>query len=327
MANAWVEAALKMGDMAIVGLVDVRRSAAEKMADRHTLPQHLVYDSLSDAISSGKANLVFDVTVPDAHEKVVTEALAAGCDVLGEKPLSTSIESARRMVAAATASGKTYAVMQNQRYSASAVAIRDFLKTNRIGALEEVHGDMFLGPHFGGFRDEMPYPLILDMLIHLFDKTRFITGADPVSVYCHSFNPGRSWYKGDASAVLIFEMTGGVVFTFRASWCAEGLPTGWEGEWRFIGHEGTLKSDSAGLRAQVRKPGGKRDFIYEVEDTAVPLTPLPQEGHPAFILDAVTALRQGRTPQTVCTDNIKSLAMVEAAVKSAQAGAKVKVEW
>ena len=41
----------------------------------------------------------------------------------------------------------------------------------------------------------MESPLILDMAIHTFDQARFITGADPVSVYCHEFNPPGSWYK------------------------------------------------------------------------------------------------------------------------------------
>jgi hypothetical protein len=38
----------------------------------------------------------------------------------------------------------------------------------------------------------------------------------------------------------------------------------------------------------------------------------------------LTCLQQDRTPQTVCTDNIKSLAMVHAAIKSAATGRKVK---
>ena len=36
-----------------------------------------------------------------------------------------------------------------------------------------------------------------------------ITGADPVSVYCKEWNPAGSWYDRDASAVAVFEMTGG----------------------------------------------------------------------------------------------------------------------
>ena len=66
------------------------------------------------------------------------------------------------------------------------------------------------------------------MAIHTFDMARFISGADPVAVYCKEWNPSGSWYDHDASAIAIFEMTGGIVYTYRGSWCAEGLNTTWE---------------------------------------------------------------------------------------------------
>jgi predicted dehydrogenase len=93
-------------------------------------------------------------------------------------------------------------VMQNHRY---------LKKIHTIGTVGSVHADFFLVPHFGGFRDLMDSPLILDMAIHTFDQARLITEANPVSVYCHEFNPPGSWYKGNASVICIFEMSDGVM--------------------------------------------------------------------------------------------------------------------
>ena len=42
------------------------------------------------------------------------------------------------------------------------------------------------------------------MAIHLFDAARALTGADPVSVYCDSYNPPWSWYEGPAAAAAVF---------------------------------------------------------------------------------------------------------------------------
>jgi predicted dehydrogenase len=168
--------------------------------------------------------------------------------------------------------------------------------------------------------------LILDMAIHTFDAARAISAADPVSVYCHSFNPGRSWYKGDASAVAIFEMTGGIVFTYRGSWCAQGLQTPWESQWRVLGQRGTLTWDgNETLRAQVAKTDGKPDYFSETADVPVAVSPLPYTSHEALIRDFVDCVRTGRRPETDCHDNIKSLAMVLAAVRSAHAGRRVTV--
>ena len=40
-------------------------------------------------------------------------------------------------------------------------------------------------------------------------------------------------------------------------------------------------------------------------------------GHEGLIRDFVDCLRTGRTPETICTNNIKSLAMVFGAIESA----------
>jgi predicted dehydrogenase len=44
------------------------------------------------------------------------------------------------------------------------------------------------------------------------------------------------------------------------------------------------------------------------------------------IRDFVDSIREGREPKTVCTDNIKSLAMVFAAIESAESSAVVPVK-
>ena len=45
------------------------------------------------------------------------------------------------------------------------------------------------------------------------------------------------------------------------------------------------------------------------------------------IRDFVDCVREGRTPETICTDNIKSLAMVFSAIESAEKGRTVEVCW
>jgi predicted dehydrogenase len=91
-----------------------------------------------------------------------------------------------------------------------------------------------MGPHFGGFRESMRHVLLLDMAIHTFDAARFLSGEDALAVYCHETNPRGTWYEHGASATAVFEMTNGVTFTYRGSWCAEGLGTGWGADWRII---------------------------------------------------------------------------------------------
>ncbi|MDO8586439.1 MAG: Gfo/Idh/MocA family oxidoreductase [Armatimonadota bacterium] len=324
MAHHWIDMAGNTPDLEIVGLVDLNRQTAEECAKRHGLPASVVFDTLDQALSMAKPDIVFDVTVPAAHHEVTLAALKAGCHVFGEKPLADSMERAKEMVAAAKASGKLYAVMQNRRYLPQMRGLRKALDDRLIGDISTVNADFYLGAHFGGFRDAMDSPLVLDMAIHTFDQARFICGEDPIAVYCHEYNPKGSWYKGHASAVCMFEMTNDVVFTYRGSWCAEGLNTSWESEWRVQGSKGSSKWNGANeiIAEVVSAPDG---FIYKHDRITIQPLDTRLVGHDGCMDAMMTALREGKEPETVCTDNIKSLAMVFGATESAKTKQRVEI--
>jgi len=326
MANTWVKYALSRNDIGIVALVDIEEEKAKNLAKNHGLKCGIHRD-ISEAIRSSDANLVFNVTTPSAHRDIVIAALESGSDVFGEKPMATSMDEAKEMVAAAEKNGRTYAVMQNRRYNKNIRALRELLASGAIGDLGFACTDFFLGPHFGGFRDVMASPLILDMSIHTFDQARFITGLDPVSVYCHEFNPRGSWYKGDAAAVCIFEFSDDSVFSYRGSWCAEGFPTSWEASWRIVGSKGTAIWDGKNAPSyEVVAQSGKAKFVSDLRRVVAEPSWDGREGHFGCLDEMFSALVEGRKAETDCTDNIKSMAMVFGAIESARAGRKVGIE-
>ena len=326
-SNGWVRATGKFDDIKIVGLVDLDVEKAKNMREKHELTDAVTGDDLNQLLDDTQPDAVFDCTVPDAHCEVTLTALNKGCHVIGEKPMSTNMEDARQMVAAAERNKRIYAVIQNRRYLNSIVRYRDLVqKSGGIGDLTTLNADFYMAPRFGGFRDEMKHVLLKDMAIHSFDQARFISGADAESVYCHEWNPKGSWYAHGASGVTIFEMSNGLVFTYRGSWCAQGLPTSWECEWRAIGTDGTAKWDgNEQVDCEAVCTGDNVSFETEKRASVAP-EDLPYLGHGALIREFADCIQSGGTPQTICTDNIKSLAMVEAAVQSAETGKKVKVE-
>jgi predicted dehydrogenase len=324
-SKAWMDPVRHRQDVEIVGLVDLVRTSAEKRAAEYGLTGAVVDTDLAAVLRRVRPDVVFDCTLPEAHVKVATLALRSGCHVLGEKPLADTMAHANRIVAAAGKAGKTHAVMQNRRYLPNMIALKAFLGSGAIGRLTTVHCDFFIGAHFGGFRDRMEHVLLLDMAIHTFDQARCLTGQDALTALAHEWNPPGSWYDHDASAVAVFEMTHDVLFCYRGSWCAEGLMTPWEATWRLIGDKGSVLWDGAhAFQAQVVSGGAgfRRDF----QDVPIAYNrDVPElKGHAGCLDDILTCLQQDRTPQTVCTDNIKSLAMVHAAIKSAATGRKVK---
>ncbi|GGJ57956.1 Gfo/Idh/MocA family protein [Deinococcus roseus] len=322
MAQTWVEYALQRPDTEIVALVDVFPQSARKMQEKYSLSCP-TFSSLADALQQVDANLVLDITIPDAHFEVALTAFAAGCDVLGEKPMASSLQDAQTMLDAAQQAGRTYAIMQNRRYLKPIRAYRDLVHSGKIGTPGFATANFFIGAHFGGFRDAMESPLILDMAIHTFDQARFILQADPVSVYCQEFNPKGSWYQGNAAAVCIFEMSDGSVFTYNGSWCAEGVQTSWEAQWRVMGSLGSAIWDGPQIYAEGVKDPEQQAFHRDVERMEAKFTWEGREGHFGCLDEMFQALLENRDPETVCTDNIKSMKMVFGALESARTGRKV----
>jgi len=313
--HAWIRAALNRRDCEIAALVDPFESNALAVKEKYGLLCR-VYPALAPALDKEDAMLVFDTTPPRMHHGVVTEALAAGRHVFGEKPMSDLPEDAENMVSCADKSGKEYFVMQNYRYNAQIAAFRDFIASGLLGDIWRCSARFSKCVHFGGFRDEMASPLITDMAIHTFDAARFITGTAARSVLCREFNPPWSWYKGDACAVCDFEMAGGMTFIYNGSWCAKGLETPWNSEWRVDCGKGCAYWDGADVLQYQDEKGGVND---------IPVVPMQNEGHAACINEMFDALNSGARPQTDCRDNIKSVRMVFKALESSRASCKITV--
>ena len=324
-SRLWLDPLSGSNDASIVGFVDIDASVAAEVAQRYG--DHLPSGcDLQEMLIRTQPDVVFDCTVPGAHHDVTIAALEAGCHVFGEKPMAETMPQAQAMVAAAARHGRTFAVMQNRRYDPRLRTLRALLDAGHIGRVTTVHADFFIAPHFGGFRETMRHVLLRDMAIHTFDAARFLTGEEPEAVTCTSWNPPGSWYAHGASAVATFEMTGGVVVSYRGSWCAEGLPTSWESRWRIIGTHGSVVWDGAEeLRCEVVT--GPEGFMYHHAPVPTPtLAESDMQTWHATAIDAfLHAIRTGTTPETVCSDNIQSLALVVAACDSADAQRRVEI--
>ena len=325
MGKAWAKNLAAHADLVqMVGWVDIREGAAREAADAHELGSIHTGTDLGKALAETRPDFVVDVTIPEAHHDVTLQALGAGVPVIGEKPMASSMAEARAMVAASEKAGKLYMVSQSRRYDARIHAYRKLIEQHLGAPLGILNADFYIGAHFGGFRDEMASPLVLDMAIHTFDAARYLSGSDPVSVYCEEFNPAWSWYKGDACATALFEMTGGLRYTYRGSWCSDGRHTSWEAEWRAVGPLGSATWD--GHSAIVADTvAGNEGFFRPTETRQARVEENVASGIAGSLRDFLNALETGATPMGECHDNIKSLAMVFAAIESAITGRRVPV--
>ena len=314
MGRAWLHNLAESPDVALVGLVDldvhVARQAAEETGHRDVA----LDSSLEILLERVPADAVVNVTIPAAHRSVSELALRSGLPVLCEKPLAETVSTGLSMAAAAELTGRLLMVSQSRRYWRQLETLRGML--GQLGTIGTVACSFRKAPHFGGFREQMPYPLLVDMAIHQFDLSRVLIDADPVAVYCESYNPSWSWFRGDAAAEVVFEFADGVRFSFSGSWCAAGLETSWNGSWSINAAGGTAAWD-----------GDNAPMAEDSEGGSITAAPGARpEQIAGSLAEFVAAVRTGNPrPAGEVHSNIVSLAMVEAAIASAEQRRRVSI--
>ena len=324
MSAEWIRSAKELG-IQISALVDLNPELARLRAAEFHLDGP-IFSNLDEAIDKVRAQLLFDCTVPSVHAEIDQKALSNGLHVLEEKPLATTLNEAQQLVGLAKKNSLVHVVVQNRRFNPGLRKIRRILREGFIGEITTVNVDFFVPAHFGGFREKMDHILLIDMAIHPFDAVRCLTGTNAESVYCEEWNPKGSWWQHGASAHAIFQMNGGIRFTFRGSWCSEGLRTSWNSAWRIIGTKGTILWDGLeDIRGEyATKPNG---IFYETESFVPSEEPDSREtrGHLSVMAQFLRDVTDGVPAETRSADNIHSLAMVLGAIESANRGQRVPV--
>jgi predicted dehydrogenase len=320
-ARSWLDVCRRNADVELVAFVEVSPAQRERVTNSWNLPRDRVYTSLGAALSDTPADFALDVTPPAAHESVALEAFAAGLHVIGEKPLSDTFAAARRVVAAAREAGRTHVVTQNYRFGRAPRTTHRLLQEGLIGKPKQAVVGFYkawargAGTHY----TTMAYPLITDMGIHHFDLLRYVLGREPLNVLARTWSPPWGWHAGDAGHTAIFEFEGGLMVTHHALGSSVGKPSPWNGEWRIEGPLGSVTWEEDTIWWTAVGPAEREGREQ------LPLDDLPLGGQDALLAEFVAAVREGREPECSGQDNIKSLAMVFAAIRSAKQNRRVDI--
>lgn len=140
-----------------------------------------------------EADTVVVTTVDALHARYVCAALAAGRNVVVEKPLTTDAEGCAAIAEAAAASSGRLIVTFNYRYSPRNTAVRALIAAGRIGEVTSVHFDWALDTIHGAdyfrrwHRDKASSGgLLVHKSTHHFDLVNWWLDARAQSVYAHS---------------------------------------------------------------------------------------------------------------------------------------------
>jgi len=167
------------------------------------LPRYLP-DRLEQMIAEQRVDVVV-VTSPDhTHADLVSRALAAGADVVVEKPLTIDAAGCRTITSAAARSGRDIVMTFNYRYAPRNAALKEVISSGQIGTVTSVHFEWALDTVHGAdyFRrwhreKKNSGGLLIHKASHHFDLVNWWLADVPVRVYASG---ALRFYGAEAAA-------------------------------------------------------------------------------------------------------------------------------
>ncbi len=144
-----------MADAVLVGVVDVDRAAAAAVADRWGVPAYTDYREILDRVDA------VSIVVPTpAHFSIAMECLENDLDILVEKPMTSTLAEADRLIETAAARKKILQVGHLERFNPAVHPLKDivnqplFIESHRLALYNERGTDV---------------SVVLDLMIHDID--------------------------------------------------------------------------------------------------------------------------------------------------------------
>lgn len=324
--RSWTNVIRNAEGIEFVGIVDPVPAAQEWAQRELGFAPEQCFDSLDDALKREDWDAAVVVTPPATHRAAAETILRGGRDVLLEKPLATTLEDARALVATAEETGRILMASQNYRHRGPLRTVQRLIAAGEIGELRAVdiafRRDTRTLFGEGDFRYVMPHVLILDMAIHQFDMLRALSGQNATRVYAQSWHVPDGVYQYDAAATVVITLENGAVVTYVGNWATSDPETSWDGDWDIVGETGRIRwtADPTGENVSVRVQHWGGEW-RDVEIDEVPAT--DRAGTLRAFREAVATRTQ---PETSAADNIHSLGIVLGAVESVETGQAVTLD-
>jgi predicted dehydrogenase len=306
-----------------VAIASRTRENAARVASRHGIER--VYDDYRQLLDDRSID-VLDIAVhPQAQFGLIRGACERGTvqGILAQKPLAMNLAEARQAVRLCEQAGITLAVNQNMRYDPSVRAAKSLLASGELGQPVFTTIDMRAIPHFQPWQSDVGWVTLRIMSIHHLDCLRFWFG-DPLRIYCSTRTDPRTRFPHtDGICTYTLEYADmnrcvGIddVWTGPAR---EGCPGDISIRYRIEGTNGLAMGDIGWCKDPYTSPStlryarkGDREFISAtLNGTWFP------DAFGGTMAQLLIALEQDAEPAISGHDNLKTMALVDAAYLSA----------
>ncbi len=199
----------------LVAVCDIIKERADAASARYGVPAFYSVDDLLRNVALDAVSIATAGTENGGdHFEPTMQCLEAGLHVLGEKPISNDIVSARRMVAKAAEKGVYYGINLNHRFVPPAARAKQWVNEGRLGDLLLINMTMWINNP----NNSSPWFHLRALHPHSLDIMRYFCG-DVVRVHAFlNHAPGRVCFS---NAQINLEFANGVVGHLTGSYDAQ----------------------------------------------------------------------------------------------------------
>lgn len=172
----------------LCGVYDINKKRAALVSE-YAGERIPFYEDFDEMLAEVKPDTVIVTTKDCDHDKYILKALYAGCDVISEKPLTTTYEKALAIKKSQEETGKNVTVTFNLRFQPFFKRIKELLKEGIIGDILSVHFEWMLDTSHGADyfrrwhrRRENSGSLLIHKSTHHFDLVNWFLEEEPVAV-------------------------------------------------------------------------------------------------------------------------------------------------
>lgn len=310
----------KMRGVTLAGVCDNDRPKARALADRFGIPDAMT--DIEDLLELDDLDAVVIATPNHLHEPHVLSALAAGVNVLCERPLSLSAKGVERILAAANRSGRKIVVGNNHRFRTDVQALARFIHGGELGKVTGIRAGayQFRRPAADGWRLRRPESgggAFFDHGAPLLDLALWLADAPDIERVTASMERARGASAVEESMIATLESANGMVTVIDVSDAYIGQEERW---WFEI-----LATRGSGRLAPLR-------VVKELNGRATDVSPTGAAGRESAFLQSYraelahfAAVVQESAPYEAPMDQVRLHRVLEAIYKSAEEEKEIRL--
>ena len=275
-----------------------------------------VFENMDQMFEDGGSNLVVLATPHDTHAPLSIKAMDAGKNVVVEKAMCLDIAEADSMIAASNRNNVMLSVFQSRRWDSDYLTVKKAIEAGLLGEIFLVESSVTWYREPKGWRRERKHGggHLYDWGAHLIDQAVQMIDSEAETVFCdYQYRVWDTEVENHVKCLirfknrLLYEIDVGNVSQIEKQ------------RWQVLGELGTLTKQDIGLgqKAKIRTHTGGITADMKIES-------VPAEWRDYYV-NISQALNEGAELAVNPEEVRNGIAIIEAAVKSAETGESVRI--